>query len=86
MLEYKRYQDELITFEEFTRPTAHEHGSGKYTCMDQKLIQQGQDKNVQSGGAISSITSGDVALMAYEEMSNVPPPASAMRKPCCEGL
>ncbi len=54
------------------------HGSEAY--------RRGRDMNVQSGGAISSITNGDVALMPYEDISSVPPPASAMRKPCCEGL
>lgn len=41
--------------------------------------------NIQSGGAISSITRGDVALIAYALISRVPPPASAIRKPCLEG-
>jgi len=40
---------------------------------------------IQSGGAISSITSGDVALIAYALISRVPPTASAIRNPCSEG-
>jgi len=37
---------------------------------------------IQSGGAISSITRGEVALIAYALISSVPPPASAIRNPC----
>jgi hypothetical protein len=41
---------------------------------------------IQSGGAISSISRGEVPFMAYEEISRVPPPASATTKPCCDGF
>lgn len=41
---------------------------------------------IQSGGAISSITRGDAPLMAYALISRVPPPASAIKKPCFEGF
>ena len=40
-----------------------------------------QNDDVQSGGAISSMTRGAAARMAYELMSSVPPPASATTNP-----
>ena len=52
------------------------------------LAQERRDEaaDVQSGGAISSITSGAVPRIAYELISKVPPPASATRNPCVEGF
>lgn len=41
---------------------------------------------IQSGGAISSMASGEVPLMAYALISRVPPPASAIRNPCLDGF
>jgi hypothetical protein len=41
---------------------------------------------VQSGGAISSIVSGEIPLMAYELISSVPPPASTTMKPGLDGF
>lgn len=51
-----------------------------------RLLTNTDPANMQSGGAISSMESGDVPLIAYELISSVPPPASAIRKPCLDGF
>lgn len=76
------------TLEECSCSSTDKYGAREDTCVrasDQWVCDEEPVESVQSGGAISSITSGDVPRIAYELMSRVPPPASATMNPCPEG-
>ncbi len=82
MLEFLYRQENRVRF--LRLPEEHKTNKPSKNSLA-RLLTNTDPANMQSGGAISSIESGDVPLIAYELISSVPPPASAIRKPCLDG-